>query len=498
MKNTEKLIVRSSDSLRRALDRLNEGARGMLLLVDDQGRLQRTVTDGDLRRMLLSGQSLESTLAGLSSQPPKTVHEDFDSTAALALMNEFGIDHLPVIDRDGRPVDLLLRKHLDSPILLSSPHLSDYERGFVEEAFLTNWIAPLGPNVDAFERELAEYVGVEHAAALSSGTAAIHLALALLGIGPGDTVFCSTLTFVASVNPVLYLGAKPVFIDSDPETWNMSAAALSRALSDAARDNALPKAVVVVNLYGQSADFDPILEACAAYGVPVVEDAAESLGATYKGRASGTFGKVGTYSFNGNKIITTSGGGMLVSDDGELVRKARFLSTQARDPAPHYEHTQVGYNYRMSNILAGIGRGQLKVLEDRVVARRSVFQRYRDGLAHIPAITLMPEPAYGRSTHWLSAFTIAPGSGMTSAALLAALSQQRIEARPIWKPMHAQPLFAGCPYYAHEDGVSVSDRVFATGLCLPSGSNMTVEQQGRIIHEIDRAFAALPAGVTHD
>jgi dTDP-4-amino-4,6-dideoxygalactose transaminase len=495
MKNIEKLIVHSTDSLRRALACLNEGGQGVVLLVDADGRLLRTVTDGDARRLLLNGQSLESTLAELPSLQSKTVDRDFDSTAALALMNEFLIDHLPVLDKERRPVGLLLRKHLDSQILLSTPHLSDHERGFVEEAFLTNWIAPLGPNVDGFERELAAYLGIEHAAAVSSGTAAIHLGLSLLGVGPGDTVFCSSLTFVASANPILYLGAKPVFIDSDPDTWNMSVAALSRALNDAATRNDLPKAVVVVNLYGQSADLDPILELCATHDVPVLEDAAESLGATYKGRASGTLGRIGVYSFNGNKIITTSGGGMLVSSDGDLVAKARFLSTQARDAATHYEHTQVGYNYRMSNILAGIGRGQLKVLDDRVEARRTVFQRYREGLAHIPAIQWMPEPDFGRSTHWLSACTIAPElSPVTSSDLIAALQRERIEARPIWKPMHAQPLFAGCPYYSHEDGFSISDRLFATGLCLPSGSNMTVEQQDRIIHQIDRAFSSLAIG----
>ncbi|MBX3625480.1 MAG: aminotransferase class I/II-fold pyridoxal phosphate-dependent enzyme [Rhizobacter sp.] len=373
---------------------------------------------------------------------------------------------------------------VDDQILLSTPHLGEHERRYVEEAFRTNWIAPLGPNVDAFEQELAEWVGVPHAAAVSSGTAAIHLALVLLGIGRGDSVFCSALTFAASANPIVYQGAEPVFIDSEPESWNMSPSALEAALAEAKSSGRLPKAVIIVSLYGQSADMDPLVELCERYGVPVVEDAAESLGATYKGRQSGTFGRLGVYSFNGNKIITTSGGGMLVSEDAELVKRARFLATQAREPVSHYEHTTIGFNYRMSNILAGVGRGQLKVLSERVAARRRIFDRYREGLAGVEAIQWMPEPAWSRSNRWLSACTIDSKVTPVSAKdLMKHLAAERIEARHLWKPMQLQPVFAGCLYYPHGE-VSVSEDLFLRGACLPSGSNMTDEQQDRVIGQI--------------
>ncbi|MCP9451748.1 MAG: aminotransferase class I/II-fold pyridoxal phosphate-dependent enzyme [Nitrospira sp.] len=378
---------------------------------------------------------------------------------------------------------------MDQRILLSTPHLGEYEMRFIKEAFRTNWVAPLGPNVDAFEHELAAYVGVSHAVAVSSGTAALHLALRVLGVDRGDTVFCSTLTFVASANPILYQGACPVFIDSEPESWNMSPGALARALADAATVGQLPKAVIVVNLYGQSADMEQINALCDQYGVPVIEDAAESLGATYKGRASGTWGRLGVYSFNGNKIITTSGGGMLVSNDAALIDKARYLSTQAREPAPWYSHSEVGYNYRMSNVLAGIGRGQLKVLEDRVRLRRVIFERYRQGLAAIEALGWMPEAPYGRSTRWLSVCVIdVKRTSITPGEMISVLSRGGIEARHVWRPMHRQPLFDGCAYYPHEPDYSFSDEAFATGVCLPSGSNMTAEQQERVIRVVNSLF----------
>jgi dTDP-4-amino-4,6-dideoxygalactose transaminase len=359
----------------------------------------------------------------------------------------------------------------------------------VDEAFRTNWIAPLGPNVDAFEKELGEWVGVSHAAAVSSGTAAIHLALVLLNVGPGDEIFCSSLTFVASANPIVYQGAEPVFIDSEPESWNMSPRALEAALAAGRAAGKLPKAVIVVNLYGQSADMDPLLRLCGHYGVPMIEDAAESLGATYKGRSSGSFGLMGVYSFNGNKIITTSGGGMLVSEDEGLIKRARFLATQAREPAAHYEHTTIGYNYRMSNILAGVGRGQLKVLADRVNSRRRIFKRYQDGLARVEAINWMPEPGWSFSNHWLSACTIDSKSSPVSChQVMRHLASERIEARPVWKPMQLQPVFARHRYFAHGDA-SVSQTLFENGICLPSGSNMTDDQQDRVIHELVRLFS---------
>lgn len=467
--------------VRDALAMIDRSGHGLVLLLDGDGRFERTVTDGDLRRLLLGGVGMDDTLDRLPTLASLTIAEDAPRREALAVMDAHHIHHLPVIDRDRRVVGLLERRAIEKPILLSTPHMGETELAFVEEAFRTNWIAPLGPNVDAFERDIARIAGVDHAAALSSGTAALHLALVLLGVGPGDRVFCSSFTFAASANPIAYQGAKPVFIDAEPDSWNMSPRALERALEQARRQQRLPKAVMVVNLYGQSADMDPILTLCDTYGVPVVEDAAESLGATYKGRPSGSFGRLAGFSFNGNKIITTSGGGMLVSDDADLIKRARFLSTQARDPAPHYEHSVIGYNYRMSNILAGVGRGQLQVLEQRVAARRAVFDAYVAGLADVPGIDWMPEPAWSFSTRWLSTCTIDPTVHRLSAAqLVERLAAEMIEARPVWKPMHRQPVFAGADYVT-DGNTSVSDRLFDTGLCLPSGSNMSVDEVDRVV-----------------
>ncbi|WP_124221026.1 aminotransferase class I/II-fold pyridoxal phosphate-dependent enzyme [Aquisalibacillus elongatus] len=370
-----------------------------------------------------------------------------------------------------------------SKVYLSSPHMSGNEQKYIQEAFDLNWIAPLGNNVNGFERELAEYNSMEHAAVVSSGTAAIHLALRLLDIGPSDNVFVSSLTFVATVNPVLYEGANPVFIDSEADTWNMSPEALKRAFVDAEREGTLPKAVIVVNLYGQSAKMDEIMDICDEYGVPVIEDAAESLGSEYKGQKSGTFGKFGVYSFNGNKIITTSGGGALVSNDDEAIQKARFLSTQARDPAPHYEHSEVGYNYRMSNIVAGVGRGQLEVLDERVNQRRAVFDRYYEAFKVIDGFEFQPELEGTFSNRWLTALTVDPKkAGITRDDIINALDEHNIEARPVWKPMHLQPLFEGCSYYTHNQ--DVSKQLFENGLCLPSGSNMSQDVQEKIIQII--------------
>ena len=370
---------------------------------------------------------------------------------------------------------------MSKPILLSTPHMGEQELEFVKEAFETNWIAPVGPHVDAFEQEFSQVVGASHAAAVSSGTAALHLALRLVGVESFDEVFCSTLTFIATANPITYLGAKPVFIDSDRTSWNMNPDLLRETLERRARLGRLPKAVVLVHLYGQSADIDPILEACQRYEVALIEDAAESLGATYKGRSPGTLGKIGIYSFNGNKIITTSGGGMLVSDDPDLVSQARFLATQARDPAAHYQHSEIGYNYRLSNVLAGIGRGQLRVLERRVAARRRNCEVYQQALGKLPGIEFMPEAGFGRVTRWLTCITINPAAfGASREQLRIALAKQQIEARPVWKPLHLQPVFAGCECI----GGAIAVDLFEHGLCLPSGSNLTTEDLERVIHAI--------------
>jgi len=371
-------------------------------------------------------------------------------------------------------------------IYLSPPHMSGCELEFVQEAFASNWIAPLGPHVDAFEREFQDAVKVSHAVALSSGTAALHLAMEVLGVGVGDEVICSSLTFSASANPIRYQRATPVFVDCD-RTWTIDPDLLEHALESANASGKRAKAVIVVDLYGQCANYAPIVQLCERYGVPLVEDAAEALGATYEGRPSGGLGRLGVFSFNGNKIITTSGGGMLVSHEKQLVDRARFLATQARDPAPHYEHSHVGYNYRLSNILAAIGRGQLRALDKRVTVRRRLFDRYVEGLQDLPGVRFMPEASYGRSNRWLTCLTIdARMFGADREEVRLALEAENIEARPVWKPMHMQPVFAGTRMF----GGTVSERLFEDGLCLPSGSNLSVEDQGRVIAVIRQACAA--------
>lgn len=374
-------------------------------------------------------------------------------------------------------------------VYLSVPHIGEFEQQFVNEAFSSNWVAPLGPQVDAFEQEMSQYVGVGGAVALNSGTAAIHLALRLLGVGPGDSVFCSTLTFVASANPIVYLGGRPVFIDSEPDSWNMSPVALQRAFESASRSGKLPKAVVIVDLYGQSADMAPLIGICDHYGVPVVEDAAESLGATYRGKASGSFGKFGIFSFNGNKIITTSGGGMLVSDDLRALEKARFWATQAKDPAKFYQHSDVGYNYRLSNVLAAIGRGQLRVLEEKIRTKRAVFEKYRAALCNMDGLAFMAEAVFGCSTRWLTTLTVDPDiCGVTVGEIVDILAEENIEARQVWKPLHLQPLFKDCDYYPHDDDKSVSEELFNNGICLPSGTNMTDEELYRVIECVRKSL----------
>jgi dTDP-4-amino-4,6-dideoxygalactose transaminase len=366
-------------------------------------------------------------------------------------------------------------------IYLSPPHLAGQELELVQEAFATNWIAPLGPHVDAFEAEFAEAVGIRDAAAVSSGTAALHLALQHLGVGPGDEVFCSTLTFVASANPVVYQGASPVFVDSDAASWNMDPALLAAELDASARIGRLPRAVVLVHAYGQSADVDPILEACARHGVPLVEDAAEALGATYRGRPTGTLGRFGAFSFNGNKIITTSGGGMLACREASEAERIRFLASQARDPAPYFEHSTVGFNYRLSNVLAAIGRAQLRRLAERVEARRLNFAFYEKALVGTPGLSFMPEAPYGRASRWLTVVQVDPMEfGATAEDVRRHLERSNVESRPVWKPMHLQPLFRSC----RRAGGGVAERLFRHGLCLPSGSSLSDGDRTRVVEAV--------------
>lgn len=380
---------------------------------------------------------------------------------------------------------------MNSKIWLSSPHIGTNELQYVNEAFENNWIAPLGPHVNAFEHGLQDQTNTKHAAALSSGTSALHLALILLGIRAGDTVFCQSITFSASANPIAYQSALPVFIDSETDTWNMDPILLNTALEEAQQVGKLPKAIIPVHLYGMPANMFELLSIAKEYGVPVIEDAAEALGSNINNKPCGSFGEFGVLSFNGNKIITTSGGGALLSENAEMIEKARFLATQARDSAPHYQHSHIGYNYRMSNVLAGIGRGQLEVLNDRVEARRNNFERYKQYFSkHNNAgfnIQFQEEPKGYYSNRWLTCIIVDPNTnnGLTREEIRLAMDEENIETRPLWKPMHQQPVFASSKSYLN----GVSDKLFENGLCLPSGSNLTEEEFERIFNCLDKIFS---------
>ena len=371
---------------------------------------------------------------------------------------------------------------MNEKVYLASPHMSKegYELEYVHDAFKKNWIAPLGENVNKFEEELAHYVGAGYGAALSAGTAAIHMALKAVGVKKGDIVFCSALTFSASCNPIVYENAIPVFIDSEKDTWNMDPEALKKAFEKYPQ----VKAVEVVHLYGTPANMDEIVKICKEHNVPLIEDAAESLGATYKGKYTGTFGEYGIFSFNGNKIITTSGGGMLVSDNEEKIAKVRFWSTQAREKARHYEHKEIGYNYRMSNIVAGIGRGQLKVLPERLAKKKEIYENYKEGFKDITDIEMKPIPENTVPNHWLSVITVKENSKVTPLQIMEALEKENIESRPVWKPMQLQPVFKGCDFVTVENGKTVSEDLFNRGVCLPSDTKMTKEIQDKVINII--------------
>lgn len=377
--------------------------------------------------------------------------------------------------------------NMSKKILLASPHMSDegYEQQFIKEAFDTNWIAPLGENVNKFEEEIANYVGVKTGAALSAGSAAIHLGLKALNVKQGDIVFCSSLTFSATCNPIIYQNATPVFIDSEYETWNMDPLALEKAFEKYPN----PKAVIVVHLYGTPAKMDEIIKICKKHNVPLIEDAAESLGSIYNGQQTGTFGEYGVFSFNGNKIITTSGGGMLVSNNEDGIKKVRFWATQSKEPVRHYEHKKIGYNYRMSNICAGIGRGQLKVLDKRIEKKTGIYNKYKNELEKVKEIKMQPIPKNTMPNHWLSVMTIDKDSKVKPLNIMETLEKENIDSRPVWKPMHLQPVFKEYDFItAKNDGTSVSEDLFNRGVCLPSDTKMTEEEQERVIDIIKKCF----------
>lgn len=377
--------------------------------------------------------------------------------------------------------------NMSKKILLASPHMSDegYEQQFIKEAFDTNWIAPLGENVNKFEEEIANYVGVKTGAALSAGSAAIHLGLKALNVKQGDIVFCSSLTFSATCNPIIYQNATPVFIDSEYETWDMDPLALEKAFEKYPN----PKAVIVVHLYGTPAKMDEIIKICKKHNVPLIEDAAESLGSIYNGQQTGTFGEYGVFSFNGNKIITTSGGGMLVSNNEDGIKKVRFWATQSKEPVRHYEHKEIGYNYRMSNICAGIGRGQLKVLDKRIEKKTEIYNKYKNELEKVKEIKMQPIPKNTKPNHWLSVMTIDKDSKVKPLNIMETLEKENIDSRPVWKPMHLQPVFKEYDFItAKNDGTSVSEDLFNRGVCLPSDTKMTEEEQERVIDIIKKCF----------
>lgn len=374
---------------------------------------------------------------------------------------------------------------MNEKIWLSSPHMGGNEQKYVQEAFDTNWIAPLGPHVDGFEKDIVNFTGTKHAAALSAGTAALHLALIMLDVKAGDEVICQSMTFSASANPIAYQGATPVFIDSESDTWNMDPVQLRIAIEDRLAKGKKPKAIIPVHLYGMPAKMNEIVSIAQEYEIPIVEDAAEALGSSLDGQAMGTFGELGILSFNGNKIITTSGGGALISNTEEYIKQARFLATQARDAAPHYEHSQIGYNYRMSNVCAAIGRGQMEVLQDRVTQRRKNFNFYKEQLVTIPGISFLDEPAGMFSNRWLSTILIdAKETGVDREKVRLHLEKDNIETRPLWKPMHLQPVFKHAPYY----GSGVSEQLFDKGLCLPSGSNLSETDLQRVMENMKQIF----------
>ncbi len=411
--------------------------------------------------------------------------------ANAAVLNDLEADVVAVgvPARVKKPVNPLNKKPRDNDmskrIFLSPPYMSPRERELLLDAFDSNWIAPLGPHVDLFEKEVASRVGTQEAVALSSGTAALHLALLLMGVGRDDEVLASTLTFAATANVITYVGAQPVFVDSNRETWNMDPALLAEELETRAKSGRLPKAVIVVDLYGQCADYDPIEKTCRSFDIPILEDAAGAIGATYRGRAAGNFGTIGAISFNGNKIITTSGGGMLTTNDRELAQRARFLATQSRDPAPYFQHSEVGYNYRLSNLLAAVGRGQLGALDSRIEQRRKNFEFYRSSLGDLPGISFMPEIDEGGSTRWLSCILVAPEAfGHTAEDIRLALEERNIESRPVFKPMHLQPIFKECRVV----GGKVSEALFEQGLCLPSGSCMSDADRARVVDGIRSVY----------
>lgn len=475
-------VIRRDDSIRTVMTRLERNRIKLGVVLEDDGQLRRTVTDGDIRRALLGGVFLGDPVSRLPAQSAVTFPEGTEPAALLDAMDRHGINTIVLTDKDGHPVDLVDRGSLSRLILLSPPHMGGAESRHVQQAFEDNWIAPAGPNLEAFEARLAALSTRNYAVALSSGTAALHLALRALSLPRKTRVYVSDLTFAGTLQPLFYEGLEPVLIDSDPDTWNMSVEALRCQIAADAAAGRKAGAVLLVHLYGQSADVAKILALTEANDLPLIEDAAESLGAEYDNRPSGAHGLISVYSFNGNKIITTSSGGALVTDDPQIAACVRYLATQGRDPVEHYQHNTVAYNYRMSNILAGVGLGQLDVLPNRVAARRAIFERYRVGLADIPGLTFQQDSPRSRGNRWLTSIQFDPDQiAIHPYQIMRRLRQLGIETRPGWKPMHMQPLCHGFDFIPYSATEAVSSTHFLKTLCLPTGSSLTEAEQSRVI-----------------
>lgn len=488
----EDCLISDQASLRRVLLSLENAAYKVCVVVKDDGAILRTITDGDIRRALIDGFNLDTKVRDITGKTPITCFQNASQQELISVLDEHQINFVVIVDEDNRPVDLADRVSLLSFLYLSPPHMGSKEVQYVNLAFEENYIAPAGKNLVEFENELMKVSGKTNALALSSGTAGLHLALEVLGVDVGDRVYVSDVTFIASVNPIVYARGIPVLIDSEPDSWNMSPKALARAFEKDIKAGTLPKAIIVVHLYGQSADMDAIMELANKYEVPVIEDAAESLGACYKNKPSGSHGLLGVYSFNGNKIITTSGGGALMSDRTDLIDMARKLSTQGRDPGEHYQHSQIAYNYRMSNVLAGIGRGQIELLKERVLARRRVYKRYVEKLSGIEGISFQGEVDGGTGNRWLSVIKFDPNViGIHPYVLLREMRRHGFEARPAWKPMHLQPIFLDAEFWPHSPDQVVGSELFFSTLCLPSGSSMTIEQQDKVISCVERSLSGV-------
>ncbi|MGB0960092.1 MAG: DegT/DnrJ/EryC1/StrS family aminotransferase [Halocynthiibacter sp.] len=481
----QELTINLQASLRDAMHCIDTSPQKICIVIDADGTIIRSVTDGDLRRALLAGETLDSAITVLPAQPPIAVPTTTPRDEILRLMRQHKVATILILEDDGALKEVVDRNDLEDKILLSPPHMGDTEMEFIQRAMDDNWIAPAGPNLVKFEADLARMTTRKHALALSSGSAALHLALRVLNVGSGDRVYVSDLTFIASLQPVFYQNATPVLIDADPKHWNMSVPALERQLAKDKLAGTLPSAIMVVHLYGQSADMNDIMALANAYGIPVIEDAAESLGASYNNHPSGAHGDLAVYSFNGNKIITTSGGGALVADREDLIDHARKLSTQGRDTAEHYQHSEVAYNYRMSNILAGIGIGQLAVLAQRVQRRREIFDIYTRELNDIDGLSFQENSKNSAGNRWLSVMTLDPDKIPYHPYLfMRRLREVGVETRPAWKPMHMQPICHGLEFAPHTETEAVSSSLFLRSLCLPSGSSMADDDVKRVANAI--------------